>query len=454
MAGHEAGLHLEQAQKLVITNELRQALTVLQLPVLELQSYVERELEENPLLERQEEGDREEVPLEDENAESEWLPYFDDCSDLGVPQEKREQDTVQDFTQARPTLFEHLLAQLRLSLLPGKERLIAEYLIGNIDEAGYLRISEEEVAAALDVSSEEVRRAVTLIQTFDPPGVGARDLAECLLLQLQDRGVRDPLVERIVREHLEDLGRGRWQKIARLAGVRVRQVRQAAALIKTLDPKPGRSFASHDDIRYPVPDVVIKKVGNDYVVLVNDGFLPRLTISQSFRRIARATDGDPAARRYVNQKLQAARWLIRSIEQRRFTLYRITSRLVELQRGFLDHGVRHLRPLNLQEMANLVGVHESTVSRAIANKYVETPRGIYSMKFFFAGGLGHAATASIKQALAGLIAAEDPRRPLTDDELAAALARLGYTVSRRTVAKYRSEQGLPPAQKRRRYDYD
>jgi len=219
MAGQEIGLHLKQVQKLIITNELRQALTVLQLPVLELQSYIERELEENPLLERQDDVEHEALPGEEE-AEAEWFPYFDDSSDLGIPQERHELEH-QEFSLARPTLFEHLLSQLRLSLPPGRERFIAEYLIGNIDKAGYLRVDTEEAAAALGVSRAEVDRVVALIQTFDPPGVAARDLTECLLLQLRDRGIEDVFLERVIREHLEDVGRGRWRKIARLTGAGV-----------------------------------------------------------------------------------------------------------------------------------------------------------------------------------------------------------------------------------------
>ncbi|MGQ9496734.1 MAG: RNA polymerase factor sigma-54 [Desulfotomaculales bacterium] len=449
MAGHDIGLHLEQAQKLIITNELRQALTVLQLPVLELQSYIERELEENPLLERQDDVEHEAL-AGDEETEAEWLPYFDDSSDLGIPQERHEPQD-QEYSLAHPTLFEHLLSQVRLSLPPGRERLIAEYLIGNIDEAGYLRVDAEEAAAALGVPRAKVDRVVALIQTFDPPGVAARDLTECLLLQLRDRGIEDVFLERIIREHLEDVGHGRWRKIARLTGAGVAQVRKAAEIIKTLDPKPGRNFFGSTGVRYLTPDVTIKRVGGDYVVLVNDAFLPRLAISQSYRRILGSADCDVAARRFITRKLQAAQWLMKSIEQRRFTLHKITACLVDLQRAFLDHGLAHLRPLNLQEVADRVGVHPSTVSRAIANKYVETPRGTYKMKFFFQGGVGSAATASIRQALAELVAAEDPRRPLTDDDLVAALNRLGYAISRRTVTKYRSEMGIPPVQKRRRY---
>jgi len=445
------GLRLEQVQKLIITNELRQALTILQLPVLELQSYIERELEENPLLERQEDMEHEEAPPGDDETEADWLPYFDDSSDLGLPQERSEPQIIQEFSLARPTLFEHLLSQLRLSLPPGRERLIAEYLIGNLDEAGYLRIDEGEAAAALGVSRGEVERVVALIQTFDPPGVAARNLTECLLLQLRDRGIKDGFLERVIRDHLEDVGRGRWRKIARLTGTKVAQVQQAAEIIKTLDPKPGRKFFSNDGLRYLIPDVIVKRVDGDYVVLINEGFLPRLAISQSYRRILSSADCDLATQRFISQKLQAAQWLIKSIEQRRFTLYKIASRLVELQRAFLDYGLGYLRPLNLQEVADQVGVHASTVSRAIANKYIETPRGTYKMKFFFQGGLGNAATASIKQALAELIAAEDARRPLTDEDLVAALSRLGYAISRRTVTKYRGELGIPPVQIRRRY---
>lgn len=467
------GLNIEQTQKLIMTPELRQAITILQLSSLELENYIEQQLQENPLLEVKDdeaespaepvaETKKDDVETGEERYDIEWREYFSDSSDLGIPHDKRfreekEEHNFESYVSQPSTLLDHLSFQLHLSDLNERELDIGEYIIGNIDENGYLQVSVEEIAEHLQVSPAEVTSVLKLVQTFDPPGVGARDLRECLLLQTRQMDGRDELVEKIISRHLEDVAKGKYVQLAQLLGVPVQEIQRAADFLKTLDPKPGRNFTSPGDNRYVVPDVVLQKVNGDYVILVNDTSVPRLTINSAYRAVL--GDGnkhDTKTKRYVESKLNAAAWLIRSIEQRRLTLYKVASCLVELQRDFLDHGIKYLKPLNLKKVAEMVGLHESTVSRATSNKYIQTPQGVFEMKFFFSSGLGNAAggmvsAQSIKKMLQELVESEDPAKPLNDQRIAEFFAEQGIKISRRTVAKYRDELGIPPVRKRKRY---
>ncbi|MBC7336013.1 MAG: RNA polymerase factor sigma-54, partial [Clostridia bacterium] len=278
--------------------------------------------------------------------------------------------------------------QLQVARVSPRQRSIGEFLIGNIDDRGYLRIGIEEAARYLKVGPEEVRQALRLVQSFDPPGVGARDLTECLLLQLQQLDARNCLAEKVVRYYLADVAAGRLGRIARNLGVGIQEVQRLVDLIRSLDPKPGRRFGSPADVRYVQPDVIVEKVGDEYVVMVNDGLAPRLGISPLYSSLLRNGElCDPETRRFIEGKLNAATWLIRSIEQRRLTLYRVASCIVDFQREFLDKGIKYLKPLNLRRVAESLGIHESTVSRATANKYLQTPQGLFEFRFFFANNV-------------------------------------------------------------------
>ncbi len=466
------GLQVGQTQKLIMTPELRQAITVLQLSSLELSQYLEQQLLENPLLElREDEADRtaeydkKDAPAETEAEKLEndldWEEYFQDGSDLGLYRQERLQ-TGQEYgyelyLSHTATLCEHLLSQLCISACSHRERLIGEYLIGNIDEKGYLGVSLQEVALRLKVEVAEAEAALKMIQNFDPPGVGARNLEECLLIQVDQLGCRDKTVIRIITNYLEDLADGKINRIAQELGETVMEVQKATDLIKTLEPKPGRNFSHPNDIRYIIPDVVLEKVEGEYIILVNDTNVPRLIINSTYRSVlSKDFNCDSRTRRFVESKLNAAAWLIRSIEQRRLTLYKVASCLVELQRDFLDRGVKHLKPLNLKKVAEKVGLHESTVSRATSNKYIQTPQGLFEMKYFFCTGLSNAsgtATSAecIKKMLQEIVAGENSTRPINDQIISETFRQKGITISRRTVAKYRDQLGIPAIGKRKRY---
>lgn len=466
------GLNVEQSQKLVMTPELRQAITVLQLSSLELSTYIEQQCQENPLLElKEEEAEREQnTAVEDKQAESvddpkeydlDWEEYFLDSSDLGMVRQERVLDPqdygYENYLYKAPTLFEHLLSQLNMSSCQFRERIIGEYLVGNIDEHGYLRVSLCDVASKLNIDESEAGQVLDLIQGFDPIGVGARDLVECLLIQVNQLGIKDDILKCIIKEHLVDLSKGKINRIAHDLGITVHEVQRAADILKSLDPKPGRNFASPHDTRYIVPDIFLEKIDDEYIILVNDGTIPHITINTTYRSVlSKDKNYDPRTRRFVESKLNAAAWLIRSIEQRRLTLYKVAKCLVELQRGFLDHGVKYLKPLNLKKVASLVNLHESTVSRATSNKYIQTPQGVFEMKYFFSTGLNNSAgtttsAESIKKMLQEIVAGEDNRTPLDDQKISELLLQKGIRISRRTVAKYRDELNIPAIRKRKRY---
>ncbi|MBM7853644.1 RNA polymerase sigma-54 factor [Desulfohalotomaculum tongense] len=463
------GLNLEQSQKLVMTPELRQAIKILQMSAVELTQYVNEQLQQNPLLEFNEQGGTAgtepsgEGKRDDEDKyDIDWQEYFQDSSDLGYPAREKEYASreygFEAFTAKAPSLSEHLNFQLAISGCPKELQPVVAYLIDSLDHNGYLKAGEEETAQQLGISPEKVVQAIEVLQSLEPAGVGARTLEECLLLQMKYLGLEDRLLEQIIRSYLPHLARGRLDKISDALGVDVKQVQQAADKLKLLDPKPGRNFSNSDDTKYIVPDVLVEKIENEYIVLVNDISAPRVKVNNFYRQAVQKNNPeiDSSVRKYVQSKLNSALWLIRSIEQRRLTLYKVAQKLVERQRDFLDYGIRYLKPLNLKDIADEVKMHESTVSRAAANKYMQTPRGVFEMKFFFSTGIGHkggtqVSTKSVKKLLQEIIAGEDPRKPLSDQKIADLMAQQGVKISRRTVTKYRDELGIPAAGKRKRY---
>lgn len=462
------GLSLEQTQKLIMTPELRQAITILQLSALDLSTYVEEQLLENPLLENLEESMDSKIEAEPpavveespaaDKWEVDWQDYIHDQDENRVRQERVITDDKQrfdPFVAAAPTLLEHLLEQLHVQKVTCSLE-VAEYIVGNLNEKGYLTVSIEDVAREMDVSQGEAEKALAAVQSLDPLGVGARNLEECLLLQLPILPDCPPELPEFIK-HLEDLAAGRLQRIAHSLKISLSRVQELADVIRKLDPKPGLRFSGPGEVRYIVPDVVIEEIEGEFIILVNDITVPRLGVNKAYRDALSQEEGSDT-RKFVEQKLNAAAWLIRSIEQRRLTLYKVADAIVKWQSEFLRNGIRHLRPLTLRDIAEEIGVHESTVSRATAHKYVQTPRGVFEFKFFFANSMGRGnnndsgvTTDVIKIVLRDIIASENPKSPYSDQKLAEMLKARDMEISRRTVAKYRDELGIGATSVRKRY---
>jgi RNA polymerase sigma-54 factor len=413
----EPRLILEQTQKLIMTPELKQAITVLTLPALELTNYIQQQLEENPVLELPEglvEPDL--PPSEDGNIDLKEL--FADSSDLGLGAGVfREEKFFEPVVIQYSSLQDYLKFQLHIIKLTPKESRIGEFIIDSINSEGYLTVSVEEIAEVIGESKSQINEILAIIKTFDPAGVGASNLSECLKLQLDPSDPRYDLLYRIVDRHLDDIACNRLALVAKELKLTIKETQELVKTIKKLDPKPGLQYAQEKSAEYILPDVVIERVGNDYVVLVNDTTVPRLNINSYYRNLVlNDLHIDDNVRKFVEGKLNSAIWLIKSIEQRRFTLYKVASTVVEYQREFLDKGIAYLVPLTLKDVAEKVGVHESTVSRAISNKYVQTPRGTFSWKFFFASGVGtaegDAASANwVKKMIQDIINGENPKQP-------------------------------------------
>jgi RNA polymerase sigma-54 factor len=453
----EPRLILEQTQKLIMTPELKQAITVLTLPALELTNYIQQQLEENPVLELPEglvEPDL--PPSEDGNIDLKEL--FADSSDLGLGAGVfREEKFFEPVVIQYSSLQDYLKFQLHIIKLTPKESRIGEFIIDSINSEGYLTVSVEEIAEVIGESKSQINEILAIIKTFDPAGVGASNLSECLKLQLDPSDPRYDLLYRIVDRHLDDIACNRLALVAKELKLTIKETQELVKTIKKLDPKPGLQYAQEKSAEYILPDVVIERVGNDYVVLVNDTTVPRLNINSYYRNLVlNDLHIDDNVRKFVEGKLNSAIWLIKSIEQRRFTLYKVASTVVEYQREFLDKGIAYLVPLTLKDVAEKVGVHESTVSRAISNKYVQTPRGTFSWKFFFASGVGtaegDAASANwVKKMIQDIINGENPKQPYSDQKLTNILHEKGIKISRRTVAKYREELGILSSSQRKRY---
>lgn len=448
----EYGLRMDLTQKLVMTPQLRQAIAILQLPALELATMVEQELLENPVLEMEEE--REEFSPDNVLKLAEYLQSNERGVDGGVRVDREDGgNPLERFLSQETTLHQHLELQLSLLSLSRQDNAIGGYLIGCIDDNGYLSGSVDEAAERLGVAAQDVERVLTLLQGFDPSGVAARDLRECLLLQLRQQNCCDELVLQLVESHLDEVGQGHYRGLALKLKCSPLKVQEAVDLIRRLDPKPGLAFGG-STANYVLPDLTVEKIDDQYVILVNDTVVPRLTINASYRRMVQ--NGDDDLKKFVAGRLQAAVGLIRSIEQRRRTLYRVMETIVDLQRDFFELGPNRLQPLTLRQVAEIIGVHESTVSRAIAGKYAATPRGLLSLRSFFPtpvhteSGTDMAA-ANVKKNLRDLIAGEDSSRPYSDQDLAEILESKGIKLSRRTVAKYREEMGIATSSRRRRY---
>jgi RNA polymerase sigma-54 factor len=479
---------IKLSQQLVMTPQLQQAIKLLQLSRMELQQAVREELEVNPALEEAPEESPEESPgdaageespaeeaapappAEDATAPREgdglidrmdWDYYFNEGShDARVERDSEDEDGrpyYENTLTRRPGLTEHLESQLRLLDLPDVERRAAMYLVGNIDENGYLKTTAEEAAQALSLPVEEVERAIARVQTLDPVGVGARDLRECLMLQAREKGEAFELPRAILADHFDLFSKGDVAGVARRMKIPKETVKEAFRDLVTLWPKPGRAF-SGEDVQYITPDVYVFKVDDRWVITLNDDGQPRLRLSSWYRRLL-AGDGEGLPkedREFLKQKVNAALWFIKSIEQRKRTIYKVVESIVKLQRDFLESGPGHLRPLTLRDVADDIEMHESTVSRVTSGKYVSTPHGIFELKYFFNSGLNREggeediASKSVKEKIREIIRAEGDGKPLSDQELMRLLRDQGIRIARRTVTKYRAALGLLPSSRRKR----
>jgi len=463
----EAKLSLRQVQKMVMTPMLQEAINLLQLSKLDLVQTLRRELEENPVLEEvMDEGDEEkgteEIELGKEDSKEpasdfDWETYFEDTSDYypRPPREEVERPDLERYLTKPLTLPDHLLFQLRLSTSDEELLRLGALIIGNLDENGYLMGSLGGLAEQAKASLEAMERALRFVQSFDPAGVAARDLKECLLLQLEADEEEAILARRLLSEHFSELDRGRLEELAEMVGVSVRELQGAFELIASLEPKPGRAFNAEAS-QYIVPDVYIVKVDDRFVVMLDEEGLPRLRISPYYRTLLAKKAACPhEVREYVERRLRSALWLIKSIEQRQQTLRKVAESLVKFQREFLESGISALCPLTLREVAQDIGMHESTVSRVTTNKYIQTPQGLFEMKYFFHRGVPRSdgqsvSSLKVKDLVRRYFASEDRGKPLSDEKIVELLQKEhGIEIARRTVAKYRSQLKIPSSSRRK-----
>lgn len=485
-------LKTEQTQKLVLSTEMIQSLNLLQFTSNELADYIAEKMTDNPLLDFGEEessvyhmvdADRIMNPSEESPADeydeygrelypdfygtsADWQQYSEygagGSGEYIFPYQGYGDSAGQSYELSVSdefTLEENLLNQVDLSEAPYMVRATAAYIVQTLDENGYLTFSVEEIAQQLNVTEELVEEARHLIWTFDPAGVGAADLQECMKIQLNAIGRLDDRISLIIDRHLPALAKGRYSSVGRAVGMTPRAVSEAAELIRSLEPKPGRSYASSEATRYIVPDIAVEKINGRYSITVNGHTAPRLIIRNDYRTMLRDSEQNPGVADFLSDRLNSAVWLIRSIEQRRNTLYRIAEAVTDFQRDFFEKGRRFLKPVTMKQIAERAGIHESTVSRAVSGKYIQCPQGVYELKYFFSGGssfsaesgeVDSATSEGLKSMIVQLVEAEDRTSPMSDRRIAEAILIKGIVISRRTVAKYREELGIPSSSDRRR----
>jgi len=474
----ESRLELRLSQKLVLTPQLQMAIKLLQMPQLELSQALNQELVENPFLEESADyASTEELSKE----EKESIETAEDRDDTEIPLEKLVGFTTDDYFEergadgrdlgyftpgnvTRPSfeyflsetsdLFDHLLWQLRLSREDEKIRSVGELIIGNIDENGYFRGTIEEIRETSQADAETVESALRLVQSFDPPGIAARDVRECLQLQLKFLGLEGTLIEKLVVNDLDLIGKKKFAQLAKQYNVPLNEIDESVKVIEGLDPKPGRNFSS-TAANYIVPDVYIVKTESGYQIVLNDEGLPKLRINSYYQRLLSQKNSIPKEdRQFLEDKLRSAIWLMKSLDQRNKTIYRVTESLLSFQKDFFDRGVNYLRPLNLKDVAAELSLHESTISRVTSNKYLSCPSGIYSFRFFFSNAIpsesGSISSTSIKEMIRKIVSEEDSMKPLSDMRIVDIFKNQSITIARRTIAKYREELKIPSQSQRKK----
>jgi RNA polymerase sigma-54 factor len=485
----KTGLHQHTAlrQDLRINPRLYQAMDLLYMPLLDLEQHLKQELLGNPFLELIEPEEEVQAPAAEQQNnkpekeakaedEPDWESILlEDRTEHGVPSGSYSdaREYVEPVTVESKDLIDHLRDQTRMLDLTARQQLLAEEFLGNIGEDGYLQadvaqiqkganqlLEEHEAESELDLNvpaytMAEVEEMLRIIQQLDPPGTGARNLRECLMLQLENENRTESLVYRLVKDAFEDLIAHRWSDLGKRFGLAPEEVQRAADELARLDPKPGLQHSAGNDA-YIIPDLVVDKIDDKYLVFLNDSGLPRLRISKTYQEIARDKKKyDGESKEFINQRLNSAHWMIQAIEQRRQTMLKVMNFIVDRQREFFEKGIDHLKPLTLREVADVISMHESTVSRVTNEKYVQTPRGLLPLKFFFSSGLStttgeDASARSIKAQIQKLVNDEPPKNPLTDQQIVEMFERKGVRIARRTVAKYRDQLGILPARMRKR----
>ena len=475
MAIHQK-LQAKLSQKLILTPSLQQAIKLLPMSTLELADMLNQEVVENPLLEEipsedlqateaqpaTDKADEQDAQRATEGKTDNWEDndyeyffndYMDDNYRSRVPTEVKELPPIENTLSTSSSLTDHLEWQLSLKTDDHDDRAIGTAIIGNLDDDGILVASVSEIAQMGPWHIDRVEQGLRLVQSFDPTGVAARDLQECLTLQLRQLGLEGTPTERIVTEHLRLLQNHQIPELSRKMGLSIDELREHIEVIRHLDPKPGARYNQRQP-EYVMPDVYIVKVDDQYVAVLNDDGLPQLRISSSYKRLLDKDQADADTRTYVKERFNAARWLLKSVEQRQKTIQKVATSIINFQRDFLDHGIEHLRPLVLRDVANDIGMHESTVSRVVTNKYMHTPQGVFEMKYFFHSGISSSfgdavSSVTIKQRIRKIIEAEDARKPLSDSKIVSILQREGLVLARRTIAKYREELRIPTSNQRK-----
>ena len=497
------GLHLSQKMALsqVLAPQLQQSLALLQAPTLELKALVAQELEQNPTLEeigtmetdqeekgtRNEDGDSPEQidpaeppadtqfdpatekptndPVDDFQAEFEKLTQMDQewrdhFAQTNVPSRHSQEDEERrqfmfDSLVAGTSLQENLLDQVRMSELTEDQRSVAEMIIGNIDDNGRLQSSVDELAFSTNIPAEKITEVLKVIQSFDPPGVAARDLQECLILQLERQEKQETIEYKILKDYFEALSKRRFPEISRGLGIDVEDVQEAAARIANLEPHPGRAYLP-DNQQYVMPEVFVSKLGDEWQVTTNNDQVPHLRISNSYKDLMSQAGSSAEVREWIREKIRAGKFLIKSLHQRQSTILNIAKEIVKRQSEFMEKGPAFLKPMTMVQVAEVVGVHETTVSRAVSGKYMETPQGLFEMKYFFTSGIKTASgegmsNTSVKGMIDEMVKKEDPSKPLSDEEIVKLLTEKGIQIARRTIAKYRSELNILPSHLRKKY---
>jgi RNA polymerase sigma-54 factor len=479
----ESRLELKLSQKLILTPQLQQAIKLLQMPQLELSQSINQELVENPFLE--EEGADELIGEQPESPEKEHLDepvilipedtevplggviafgvddYFDERSsdgrDIGYFNPGRtEQPSFEQFTSREDDLSDQLRWQLRLTAAPDRIKEIGEIVIGNLDENGYLRATDAEIAEEAEAGAEETEKGIRLVQTLDPPGIAARNLKECLLIQIRALDLSGTLVEKIIEFHMPELERKNYKAIAKQHEAPLDDIIAAVKIIEGLDPKPGRNFASVS-ANYVVPDVFIEKSDGGYQIILNDEGVPRLRLNSHYRKLLmNKSKLSKEEKAFLDEKLRSAVWLLKSLDQRNRTIYKVTESILKFQREFFDQGTPYLKPLNLRDVAEDISMHESTVSRVTSSKYLACSHGIFSFRHFFSSAIqsgdGDVSSTTVKELIKRIISEENPGKPYSDLKISEILKQKDISLARRTVAKYREELKIPPHNKRKRYE--